>query len=420
MSSADPAGWQTAKVWAAILGAVSTVVSAMLVTALSVISKSKELSICVAVLPYLAAFWLWIRRWEVAKPDEWLLVLRDGHLVGQGIGLRAFCGWRDTVTKFPAAIQKVRFTATQVDREMQGLEVSGYLSWSINREGEGPWNAYKYLAMRDVDGDGRVDSDTGSQHVAEMAKAVLRSQIANSTLQDVFTQREGLRDKVRQSMMEQVKGWGVWVEAVEISDIRICSNSLFQDLQATHRQKVRLRAEEARLQTERQIQEKAMTDDLHMSKTRAEADAEKRLVAAQQSLRAEQQEAALFAQQAEAAKARILMEEEIELAQVTKKRRVRLAEAEADAAVSRLESESEIERLRGQFEADRNMPEATLKRLSMELTAKIYGNLPLRDVRLNVFGSDHAGSAPSLTNMLPSLATSWEMLTERPCTEKRS
>lgn len=31
-------------------------------------------------------------RWRVAKPDEWLLVLRDGRLIGQGIGLRAFCG----------------------------------------------------------------------------------------------------------------------------------------------------------------------------------------------------------------------------------------------------------------------------------------------------------------------------------------
>ena len=32
------------------------------------------------------------RRWRVAKPDEWLLVLREGKLLGQGIGLRAFCG----------------------------------------------------------------------------------------------------------------------------------------------------------------------------------------------------------------------------------------------------------------------------------------------------------------------------------------
>ena len=50
----------------------------------------------------------------------------------------------------------------------------------------------------------------------------------------------------------------------------------------------------------------------------AEADAEKRLVAARQRLRAEQEEAELFALQAEAAKARLAMEEEIELAKLAK------------------------------------------------------------------------------------------------------
>ena len=50
----------------------------------------------------------------------------------------------------------------------------------------------------------------------------------------------------------------------------------------------------------------------------AEADAEKRLVAARQRLRAEQVEAELFALQAEAAKARLAMEEEIELAKLAK------------------------------------------------------------------------------------------------------
>ena len=30
----------------------------------------------------------------------------------------------------------------------------------------------------------------------------------------------------------QVEGWGVWVEAIEIADVRICSAKLFEDLQA--------------------------------------------------------------------------------------------------------------------------------------------------------------------------------------------
>eukprot|EP00933_Yihiella_yeosuensis_P074303 TRINITY_DN83181_c0_g1_i1.p1 TRINITY_DN83181_c0_g1~~TRINITY_DN83181_c0_g1_i1.p1 ORF type:complete len:430 (-),score=119.44 TRINITY_DN83181_c0_g1_i1:73-1362(-) len=405
----DPAGWATAKAWAQILGALAFAALAVLLAFLEKIGCDN--AYVISSIPLFLAVGLWLSRWKVSRPDEWLLILRDGQLIGQGVGLRAFCGWRDTVAKFPAAIQKVRFKATQVDLDMQGMEVSGYLSWSVNREGEGPWNAYKYLAMRDVDGDGKIDSDAGSQHVAEMAKAVLRSRIANSTLKDVLTQRETLRDKVKQSMMEQVKGWGVWVEAVEISDVRICSDSLFKDLQATHRQKVHLQAEEARLQTERKIQEMAMKDELCISKAKAEAEAEKRLNAAQQRLRAEQEEAELFARQAEAAKARLRMEEEIELARITKDAKLQKAAAEAQAAVARVAQQAELERLNALYEAESKMPESTLKRMAMETTKDVFQKLPLRDVRLNVFGGDGCttGGLASAAQAL-GLANTWEML----------
>ncbi|CAJ1333438.1 unnamed protein product [Effrenium voratum] len=241
-----------------------------------------------ALIPYTVAAIIWYSRWRVAKPDEWLLVLREGKLLGQGIGLRAFCGWQDSIVKFPASIQKISFQATQVDKEMQGLSVSGYLSWSVNRSGEGPWNAYKYMAMRDLDGDGTVDSNAGSQHIAELAKAVVRSQVANSTLSEVLTQRDDFRTAVKSKVMEQVEGWGVWVEAIEIAEVRICSARLFEDLQASHRQQVRLQAEEARMDTERRLQERKLQDELQVCKAQAEADAEKRLSTARQRLRAEQ------------------------------------------------------------------------------------------------------------------------------------
>ena len=147
--------------------------------------------------------------------------------------------------------------------------MSGYLSWSVNRDGEGPWNAYKYMAMRDLDGDGTVDSDAGSQHIAEMAKAVVRSQVANSSLSEVLTAREAFREAVKAKVMQQVQGWGVWVEAIEIAEVKICSSRLFEDLQAAHRQQVRLQAEEARMDTERRLQERRLQDELQLARKQA-------------------------------------------------------------------------------------------------------------------------------------------------------
>mmetsp|Transcript_29399 Transcript_29399/g.36047 ORF Transcript_29399/g.36047 Transcript_29399/m.36047 type:complete len:410 (+) Transcript_29399:57-1286(+) len=401
----DPVGWKTAKTWAMVLGAFATLVASMLITCLKL--KQKQMA-PIALILYAMAALVWFSRWRVAKPDEWLLVLRDGQLLGQGIGLRAFCGWRDSVAKFPATIQKIRFKATQVDKEMQGLEVSGYLSWSVHRSGEGPWNAYKYMAMRDLDGDGTVDSDAGSQHIAEMAKAVVRSQVANCTLAEVLTQRETFREAVKEKVMQQVQGWGVWVEAIEIADVRICSSKLFEDLQAAHRQEVHLRAEEARMDTERKLRERKLQDELQVAKAQAEADAEKRLCAARQQLRAEQEEAELFALQAQAAKARLQMEEDIELAKLAKEARVEKQKQEQQNELKWLSKEAEMKRLSATYATEKTMPEATLRRMGLETATKIAEKLPLKDLRLNVFGD-----GAQVSKLLPALSlASWDMVQE--------
>ena len=48
-------------------------------------------------------------------------------------------------------------------------------------------------------------------------------QVANMTLQDVIKNRELVRDVARDSMLKVVKGWGVWLETVEITDVKVLS-----------------------------------------------------------------------------------------------------------------------------------------------------------------------------------------------------
>lgn len=38
------------------------------------------------------------------------------------------------------------------------------------------------------------------------------------------------------NMKEQVKGWGIWLETVEITDVRIASGTLFSNLQSEFRE----------------------------------------------------------------------------------------------------------------------------------------------------------------------------------------
>ena len=39
----------------------------------------------------------------------------------------------------------------------------------------------------------------------------------------MLTNRKLLRDAIRKDMFEVVKGWGVWLETVEITDVKISS-----------------------------------------------------------------------------------------------------------------------------------------------------------------------------------------------------
>ena len=81
-----------------------------------------------------------------------------------------------------------------------------------------------------------------------MASAVVRSCIANSTIDEMLTNRRMLREAIHKEMFEVVKGWGVWLETIEITGVTICSASLFKDLQTNYREQMRQQAELYKMQ----------------------------------------------------------------------------------------------------------------------------------------------------------------------------
>jgi hypothetical protein len=92
-----------------------------------------------------AAFKYALNFWVESQANEWLLIIRNGVLSNKGIGL---CSWTfpgDQVVKFPSLINQVNFTASQVSAEMQGIEVTGMLVWSVYRTDDGPMNCYKFF-----------------------------------------------------------------------------------------------------------------------------------------------------------------------------------------------------------------------------------------------------------------------------------
>jgi flotillin len=72
--------------------------------------------------------------------------------------------------------------------------------------------------------------------ITSMASAIVRSRIANSTMDEILKNRQALRVAIRKEMSSITSGWGVWLETIEITDVKILSGSLFKNLQTTFRE----------------------------------------------------------------------------------------------------------------------------------------------------------------------------------------
>lgn len=110
---------------------------------------------------------------------------------------------------------------------MQGIRVQGCMIWTINRLEDGPMNAYKTLGE---DLKARTPS-ASNEKLISMSNAILRNYIANAELKVIMKDRKNLREVMRNEINTVVKHWGVWVETVEITNVEICSDALFKNMQ---------------------------------------------------------------------------------------------------------------------------------------------------------------------------------------------
>lgn len=164
--------------------------------------------------------------WKEASANEWMLVIRDGHLVKSGIGLQTWVYPQDQTVKFPSLINQVNFSAEQVTAEMQGVDVKGIIIWSVHRTEDGPFKCFKAFG-NDLQS---KNPTIANEKLGAMATSIVRDRIANMSLDDILKNRSKLRSGVKEEIQKLLTGWGIWLETVEIQDVKIMSSSLFKNL----------------------------------------------------------------------------------------------------------------------------------------------------------------------------------------------
>jgi len=219
-----------------------------------------------------------LSRWHTSLPNEWLMYLYNGSLIQAGVGESCFCQPGGVIVKFPSTMQEVNFTASQATRQRAGVAVSGKAYWSIYRpnpeDPDGPLRAFRSLA-----GLAGGDFTAGNEKVQTMAISTIRGALSNMTVVEVMTQRETLTKRVKQDITLVFRGWGIWLETVEILDVRVESKSLFDDMQYLKtdaldfdtKADAHLAAEKAPIAVKTALEGEKVSSSLAMAKKRADA-----------------------------------------------------------------------------------------------------------------------------------------------------
>lgn len=155
---------------------------------------------------------------------------------------------------------------------MQDIKFSATLVWSIVRDNEGPYKAYKNLGQDLCN----ATPNEANNSLCSKARDKFKQVLANMEISEVLKNREKLRDRIRKEMQQEVAGWGVWIETVELEDITIMDNALFKNMQAHFREEtnqtaqlttMRIKNENTDVQRKYAMELKAFKDDLNERET---------------------------------------------------------------------------------------------------------------------------------------------------------
>lgn len=179
-------------------------------------------------------------------PNEYVVHTRLGKIKNQGLGKTFFfMPFIDSFVKFSITPRKINFYADNITKEKQGVAIDGFLIWSIE-DGE---KAYKKIDSYDV-----CAIDNLSLQLIDISVSIARNAISNMTLEEVLTNREILVEKLFVQLASIIGDWGLKIEAMEIKEVRVLSETLFESMQAPFRNEQLKLAEHSRLKAKEEIE----------------------------------------------------------------------------------------------------------------------------------------------------------------------
>jgi regulator of protease activity HflC (stomatin/prohibitin superfamily) len=288
---------------------------------------------------------------------------------------------------FPSTIQRVRFEASQITKENQGIRVQGFVVWKI----ADPERAYQNLDLSETNSPLAVTSS----HLKEIAESVVRHTVSNMTIEETLRKRETMIAGLKEQLVEVVEDWGISVETIEIRDVYIESATVFENMQATFRQEVRLEAETVTLATDEKIANEKLRSEESISRQRADSRTRSEIFESERALEAQRKkvghETQAHASEQDARQRRMEVEHQVEIAalrsntDVTREREnakleeARLAHERQEQGITWAAAEAKAEQ---EAELDRGRVETTAALEKQEAEHKLRQTISLDEIAL--------------------------------------
>ncbi|MHA2502002.1 MAG: SPFH domain-containing protein, partial [Candidatus Kariarchaeaceae archaeon] len=246
----------------------------------------------------------------------------------------------DEIIILSTTVQRLEVDVAEkiITQENQDLRVSGFIIYRI----EDPVKAYQAISGTQ---DRSVLHEL-NKTLEDLVESIIRTTVASLSLDQVLRERSLIIEAIMSEMVPVVSPMGIQISTAEIRHVEVLDQGLFEDLQEDYRQEARLRAEQTKIETQREV-----------AKSRAEADQDIR------SRELQRDDAVLMEQQ------KVQETEEKRRSAIETLQKEREAKV-ADLDKKKLEIEAQTRLMEIEFEAESNKRRQLLETIDIQAEQK--------------------------------------------------
>ena len=194
------------------------------------------------------------KRWGnvTAYPHEYLIHFRRGKFSPKSSGQGANCyKWpADTVFIIPTSLKEIVFQANQLSADNVDVRIRGMAIYRIH-------NPLKIYTMLNFSNRQRAEEKL-ARMIGDLCRSTAKWLVANMGIEECLRKRkediaESLKNEVSVVVSDEEKGWGVEIVTIDIQDVYIQDNEIFEAMQNLFKVSKLREAELSRLEMQKDL-----------------------------------------------------------------------------------------------------------------------------------------------------------------------